>query len=67
MLIDENTYMRNEDETEKNVPHFYVNHKDIQMFFKDWEFELKPIEIAEYKDDTVFSSKHWVMLLKKSK
>jgi len=67
MKIDEFTYIRDEDDTEKNVPHFYVNHRDMQKFFTDWEFELKPVEIAEYKDNTDYSSKHWVMLLNNKK
>lgn len=65
-MLDANTLLRDEDETEKDVPHFYVNITDIRIIFAEWEFEWYPVEIAEYKmDNSTNCSKHWMLLVKK--
>lgn len=65
-LLDPNTLLRDEDETEKNVPHFYVNIEDIKKLFADWSFELTPVEFCEYNiENTEFYSTHWALLIKK--
>ena len=65
-LLDKNTLLRDEDETEKNVPHFYVNIEDIKNLFVDWNFELVPVEFCEYNlKNTEFYSTHWTLLVKK--
>ncbi|MBE5813458.1 MAG: class I SAM-dependent methyltransferase [Clostridiales bacterium] len=66
-LLDQNTLLRDEDETEKNVPHFYVNIDDIKKLFSDWNFELTPVEFCEYNmGNTEFYSTHWTLLVKKN-
>jgi SAM-dependent methyltransferase len=64
--LDENTLLRNEGETEMDVPHFYVDIYDILRFFEDWDFLNPPLEYCRY--DMVkpeYFSKHWIMLLRK--
>lgn len=65
MRIDENTILRDEDETERDVPHFYVDIADIRKLFDGWTFIEQPKEMSEYKaDDSAYCSKHWSMLLR---
>lgn len=64
--IDENTLLRDEHETEKNVPHFYADIEDIKRFFSDWTFSAQPREWCEYKiEQPEYGSKHWALLLRK--
>ena len=63
--IDENTLLRDEDDTERDVPHFYVDIADIRKLFAGWSFIEPPKEMSEYKmDNPAYCSKHWTMLLK---
>lgn len=66
--IDNNTILRDEDETERNVPHLFVDIEDIKEFFNDFEFVLSPKEFTEYdvKNDS-YCSTHFELLLKKRK
>ncbi len=64
--IDENTILRDEDETERDVPHFYVDMEDIIKLFDGWTFIEYPKEMCEYKpDNTHYTSNHWTMLVGK--
>ena len=64
--IDNNTILRDEHETEKNVPHFYVNIDDIVQYFKEFNFVLLPKECTEYDlENTKYYSSHFEMLLVK--
>lgn len=65
--IDDNTILRDEDETEKNVPHLFVDIDDIREFFKDFEFVLSPKECTEYDvENSGYRSTHFELLLKKN-
>ena len=68
LRVDENTILSDEnDATEKNVPHFYVDILDIKRLFVDWKYVKLPVEWCEYNmDDPVFFSKHWTLIVKKS-
>lgn len=63
--LDNNTLLRNESETEINVPHFYVNYEDIINLFGEWTFINPP---REYKNCSIENenkfSTHWSLLLK---
>lgn len=62
--IDRNTILRDEDITEKNVPHFYVNIEDIKQLFNDFELVTEPIEQTDYDlEGNERSSKHFNLLL----
>lgn len=64
--VDENTVIRNDKDTENNVPHFYMDYYDIKRFFKGFEFVLEPVEECEYNQNKPQNvSKHWRVLLKK--
>ncbi len=64
--VDENTILRDEHETEKDVPHFYVDINDIKKLFCNWKFEITPTEYCTYDlENSQFFSKHWQMLLSK--
>jgi 2-polyprenyl-3-methyl-5-hydroxy-6-metoxy-1,4-benzoquinol methylase len=64
--VDENTILRDEHETEKNVPHFYVDIEDIKRLFSAWNFEKHPVEWCDYNmDNPEFYSKHWSLLVRK--
>lgn len=66
--IDNNTILRDEDETERNVPHLFVDIDDIKEFFKDFEFVLLPKECTEYDvENGRYCSTHFELLLKKRK
>ncbi|MFR5876369.1 MAG: class I SAM-dependent methyltransferase [Eubacterium sp.] len=64
--IDDNTLLRNNSDTEINVPHFYVDYEDIIKYFKNWIFVNLPREWTDYspKSENRFST-HWSLLLKK--
>lgn len=64
--VDRNTILRNEDKTEMNVPHFYVDLEDIKEYFSEFDFVKKPIEQAEYSiENTRYCSKHFNLILRK--
>ncbi len=65
--VDENTILRDEHDTERNVPHFYVDIEDIEKYFSDYEFIKIPVEEIEYYDinNTNKFSRHFKLLLRK--
>lgn len=64
--IDDNTILRDEQDTERDVPHFYVDIEDIKKYFIDFEFINSPIEQTEYDmENTEYYSKHFSLLVKK--
>jgi len=64
--IDENTILRDESETEMNVPHFYVDIDDIKKYFKDFDFIRAPIEQTEYNmENREFYSSHFCVFAQK--
>ncbi|MFZ2537964.1 MAG: methyltransferase domain-containing protein [Oscillospiraceae bacterium] len=64
--VDENTILRDEHETEKNVPHFYTDIEDIKKLFSDWKFEHLPKEFCEYNmSNSEFFSIHWTVIASK--
>jgi len=64
--LDRNTILRDEHETEKDVPHFYVDIEDIKHFFADWQIVGMPKEWCEYNmEKPEFYSKHWTLLARK--
>lgn len=66
--IDENTILRDEQDTERNVPHFYVDINDIKTYFTDFEFVSLPIEQTEYDiENTKYFSKHFNLIVRKIK
>lgn len=61
--IDENTILREEHDTERDVPHFYVDIEDIKRLFTDWSFENMPVECCEYNmNQPEYYSKHWTLM-----
>lgn len=66
--IDENTILRDEQDTERNVPHFYVNIDDIKRYFTDFEFVSLPVEQTEYNiENAKCFSKHFNLIVRKIK
>lgn len=64
--IDNNTILRNEHDTEFDVPHFYVDIQELIKYFIDFDFIKIPIEQAEYNmEDTEYFSKHFNLIVKK--
>jgi ubiquinone/menaquinone biosynthesis C-methylase UbiE len=64
--VDENTILRDEHETEKGVPHFYVNINDIKCLFKNWKIVGLPKEWCDYNlENSDYYSKHWTLIIKK--
>jgi SAM-dependent methyltransferase len=65
--VDKNTILRNEHDTERDVPHFYVDIEDIKNYFKDYEFSKIPVEEIEYYniDNTEKFSRHFKLLLRR--
>jgi len=65
--VDKNTILRDEHDTERNVPHFYVDIEDIKKYFSDYEFVKIPVEEIEYYDihNTNKFSRHFKLLLRK--
>lgn len=63
--VDANTLLRDEHETEKDVPHFYVDIEDIKELFADWEFIKEPVEWCTYNTkNSQYYSKHWSLIIK---
>ncbi|MBL4937431.1 class I SAM-dependent methyltransferase [Clostridium sp. YIM B02515] len=64
--VDDNTILRDEHETEKDVPHFYVDIEDIKRYFIDFDFVKIPVEETEYNmDNTKYFSKHFKLIVSK--
>lgn len=64
--VDENTILRDEHETELNVPHFYVNIDDVKKYFTDFEFVQVPVEETEYNmENTEYFSRHFNVIVRK--
>lgn len=64
--IDDNTILRNEHDTELDVPHFYVDIEDIKKYFIDFDFIRIPTEQAEYNmENTEYFSKHFNLIASK--
>ncbi|MDF2882909.1 MAG: class SAM-dependent methyltransferase [Clostridiaceae bacterium] len=64
--IDDNTILRNEHDTELDVPHFYVDIEDIKKYFIDFNFIKIPIEQTEYNmENTEYFSKHFSLIVSK--
>ncbi|WPC40178.1 class I SAM-dependent methyltransferase [Clostridium sp. JS66] len=64
--IDNNTILMDERDTERNVPHFYVDIEDIKKYFSDFEFVSIPIEKTVYDiENTEYFSKHFNLLVRK--
>lgn len=64
--IDENTILRDEHDTERNVPHFYVDIEDIKKYFIDFDFINIPVEQTEYDmENTEHFSKHFTLIVRK--
>jgi ubiquinone/menaquinone biosynthesis C-methylase UbiE len=64
--IDSNTILRDENDTEKNVPHFYADIEDIKTYFSEFEFVIPTLEQTEYnmKNSDCYS-KHFNLFLRK--
>lgn len=64
--LDENTILRNENETGEDIPHFYVDINDIKRLFTDFEFVRSPVEEHDYDmEDSNKYSVHWKVIVKK--
>lgn len=64
--IDNNTILRDEHDTERDVPHFYVDIEDIKRYFIDFEFMYLPIEQKVYNmENSEYFSNHFNLLLRK--
>ena len=64
--IDSNTILRDEDDTERNVPHFYVDIEDIEKYFIEFDFINIPVEQTEYNmGNTEYFSKHFNLIVRK--
>ncbi|NMM63763.1 class I SAM-dependent methyltransferase [Clostridium sp. P21] len=64
--IDSNTILRNEHNTELNVPHFYVDIEDIKKYFADFDFVNMPVEETEYNmKNSKYFSKHFKLIVSK--
>jgi len=65
--IDSNTILRDEQETEYDVPHFYVDIADILHYLDDFEFLMKPVEQIEYNlDGSQHTSVHFNVLVRRN-
>ncbi|OOM74124.1 class I SAM-dependent methyltransferase [Clostridium sp. BL-8] len=64
--IDSNTILRDEHDTERDVPHFYVDIDDIRKYFSDFDFIKAPVEQTEYSiKNTEYCSKHFNLIVRK--
>lgn len=64
--LDENTILRDEHDTERDVPHFFAGVENIRRFFADWQFPIEPVELSEYNmTNPEYYSRHWHLLLRK--
>lgn len=66
--IDENTVLRNENEAGEDIPHFFVDIKDIKRFFTKFELIRLPSEEYEYNlENPDYYSVHWKIIAKVTK
>lgn len=66
--IDDNTVLRNENETGEDIPHFFVDLKDIKRFFINFKFIRLPVEECEYNmENPDYYSVHWKIVIKNIK
>ncbi len=66
--VDDSTVLRDEHDTERNVPHFYAGPEDLRALFAGWRFVLPPAEHCVYNlDDPQYYSTHWQLLLENAK
>lgn len=67
--LDANTIVRDDcEETERGIPHFYLDYQELNGIFTGWEIQGVPLECCEYpegKRET--TSWHWKLLLKNGK
>lgn len=64
--IDNNTILRNEHDTERDIPHFYVDIEDIKKYFADFDFVEIPVEKTEYNmENSEYFSKHFNLIARK--
>lgn len=64
--IDNNTILRNEHDTERDVPHFYVDIEDVRKYFCGFDFISSPVEKAEYSIKNLeYCSKHFNLIVRK--
>jgi len=64
--IDSNTILRDEHETEYDVPHFYVDIADIMRYLNNFEFLAEPVEQIEYNlDGSRHTSVHFNVMVRK--
>ena len=65
-LVDENTRLRMDEGPEKGIPHFYADYNLIKELFKDFIIEeVYQVQDFHEKEDTVFESFHYHVLIKK--
>lgn len=63
--IDDNTVLRDENETGDNIPHFCVDITDIRKFFTDFKLIRPPVEECEYNmENPNYYSVHWKIIAK---
>lgn len=63
--IDENTVLRNENETGEDIPHFFANLNDIKRFFVNFKLIHSPTEECEYNmENPSYYSVHWKIIAK---
>lgn len=65
--VDENTIVRTDcEETERGIPHFYMDAADVSTFFKDWVLAGPFEECTEYlQGGGRVSGCHWKLLFRK--
>lgn len=64
--VDDNTILRDDHDTEFEVPHFYVDIEDIKKYFAGFDFVKIPVEQTEYNmENTEFYSKHFMLIVSK--
>ena len=67
-MVDENTKLRMDEGPEYKTPHFYADYDLIQELFKDFSIEsIKHIGTFYDKNDTVSTSYHYHLLIKRQK
>lgn len=66
--IDDNTVLRNENETGEDIPHFFADLHDVERFFINFKFIRLPVEECEYRPENPdYYSAHWKILVKNTK
>lgn len=67
--LDANTIIREDcEETERGIPHFYLDFQELGGVFAGWEIQGVPLECCEYPEGKLEkTSWHWKLLLKNMK